>query len=59
MPSISQMPGCAVVVLPEDVGLAVAVEVAGAGDLPGRARVRADRGLTRTGMMPFISQTPG
>ena len=30
VPSISQIAGAAVVVLPEDVGLAVAVEVAGA-----------------------------
>ena len=32
----------AVVVLPQDVGLAVAVEVAGALDVPARARIRAD-----------------
>ena len=34
--------GSAIIALPDDVGLAVAVEVAGALDVPGRPRVRAD-----------------
>ena len=43
MPSISPDRRRAVVVLPQDVGLAVAVEVAGALDVPARPRIeRAD-----------------
>ena len=49
VPFISQICGLAVIVLPQNVGLAVAVEVAGANHMPGGARIAADRGAAGDG----------
>ena len=59
MPSMNQIAGVPSVVLPQDVGLAVAVVVAGALDVPARPRIRADSTHRRSGFMPFISQIAG
>ena len=58
VPSISQIAGLAVVVLPQDVGLAVAVEVAGSLTMPGRPGIgRRRRRAARS--VPSISQIAG
>ena len=48
-----------IAVLPQDVGLAVAVEVAGALDLPARPRIERADGTHGHGFMPSISQIAG
>ena len=49
--------GLAIGVLQQDVGIAVAVEVAGSDRLPARPGVGADRAPPPIGFIPFISQT--
>ena len=55
VPFISQTAGLAIVVLPEDVGLAVAVEVAGRLDVPSGAGIGPTAARVAT-VVPFISQ---
>ena len=59
VPSISQIAGVPSLVLPQDVGLAVAVEVAGALDLPARPRIERAGGTDRYALVPSISQIAG
>ena len=56
-PSISQIRGRAVVVLPENVGLAVAVEIAGGRHMPARPRVVQRTAGRQRRSVPSISQT--
>ena len=55
---MSQTARCRLV-LPQDVGFAVAVVVAAALDVPARPRIEADGARRRRQFMPFISQIAG